>query len=73
MTGRQAGVGLGIGLLLSAAVSKLLAGWIYGVRTLEPAVFATTAVLLVAAMLLACYVPARRATAVPPMTALRSE
>lgn len=71
--GRQATVGLGIGLLLSAAVSKLLAGWIYGVRTLEPIVFVTTALLLAAAMLLACYVPARRATAVPPMTALGAD
>jgi predicted permease len=70
---RQAAVGLGIGLLLSAGVSQMLAGWIYGVRALEPAVFGTTVVLLTTAMLLACYVPARRATAVPPMTALRND
>jgi predicted permease len=70
---RQAAAGLCIGLLLSAAVSKLLAGWIYGVGTLEPAVFGTTALLLGGAMLLACYIPARRATAAPPLTAPGSE
>ena len=70
---RQVVFGLGMGLVLSAGVSQLLAGWIYGVRPFEPAVFGTTVLLLTAAMLLACYVPARRATAVPPMTALRNE
>jgi putative ABC transport system permease protein len=66
-------VGLGAGLLLSAGVSRMLAGWTYGVRTFEPAVFITASLLLVTAMLAACYLPARRATAIRPATALRNE
>jgi putative ABC transport system permease protein len=66
-------VGLGAGLLLSAGLSRVLAGWIYGIRTFEPGVFVTTSLLLVLAMLAACYLPARRATAVEPATALRNE
>jgi macrolide transport system ATP-binding/permease protein len=62
-----------VGLALSAAVSRMLAGWIYGVGAFEPAVFIGTSLLLVAAMLLACYLPARRATAVEPVTALRNQ
>ena len=71
--GRLIVVGLGLGLLLSAGVSRMLAGWIYGVRSFEPVVFLSTSLLLVVAMLLACYLPARRATAVQPVTALRDE
>jgi len=71
--GRLIVAGLGLGLLLSAAVSRLLAGWTYGVRAFEPAVFLATAALLVAAMLVACYLPARRATAIQPVTALRDQ
>ena len=65
--------GLGAGLLLSAGVSRMLAGWVYGVRTFEPAVFAATSALLVLATLAACYLPARHATAIQPVTALRDE
>jgi hypothetical protein len=71
--GRLVVVGLGVGLLLSAGVSRMLAGWTYGLRTFEPGVFITTSLLLVAAMLAACYLPARRATAVQPATALQNE
>jgi len=51
----------------------MLSAWVYGVRAFEPVVFVTTALLLTAVMLLACYVPARRATAVQPMSALRDD
>ncbi len=67
------GIGLATGLVLSAGVSRMVAGWVYGVRAFEPAVFGVTALLLTAAMLVACYVPARRATAVPPAVTLRNE
>lgn len=70
---RVLAVGLGVGLLLSVGVSRMLAGWVYGVRTFEPGVFLTASLLLVMAMLAACYLPARRATAVQPATALRNE
>jgi len=65
-------LGLVLGLAMSAGVSALLAGWIYGVRPFEPSVFIATSLLLVVAMLVACHLPARRATAVEPATALRN-
>jgi hypothetical protein len=71
--GRLVVVGLCAGLALSAAVSRMLAGWVYGVRAFEPSIFMTTSALLVAAMLAACYLPARRATAVLPAVALRDQ
>lgn len=70
---RVVAVGLAIGLLLSTAVARLLSGWVYGLRTFEPLVFGVTSLLLVLAMLAACYVPARRATTIQPATALRNE
>jgi len=66
-------VGLSFGFLLSAAVSRMLSGWVYGVRAFEPAVFVATGLLLTVAMSLACYLPARRATRVPPAVAFRNE
>jgi putative ABC transport system permease protein len=71
--GRLVAVGLCAGLALSAAVSRMLTGWVYGVRAFEPAIFISTSALLVMAMLAACYLPARRATAVPPAVALRDQ
>lgn len=70
---RVVALGLAIGLLLSTGVARLLSGWVYGLRTFEPLVFGVTSLLLVLAMLAACYVPARRATTVQPATALRNE
>jgi putative ABC transport system permease protein len=70
---RLIAAGLCIGLPLSAGVSRILAGLVYGVRAFEPAVFAGAALLLTAAMLVACYVPAQRATGVPPVVALRND
>jgi ABC-type antimicrobial peptide transport system permease subunit len=67
------GVGLAIGgaaaLVLTRAVSKLL----FEVRPLDPAAFAGGAGLLIAAAALACYLPARRATKVDPLAALRRD
>ncbi len=70
---RLVAVGIGVGLLLSAGLSRVLAGWVYGVAAFEPAVFGTTSLLLAVSMLLACYLPARRATVVAPVAALRQE
>jgi len=66
-----AGVAAGviIGLLLTHAMGKLL----MGVSSADPATYALVAILLSAVALLACYIPARRATAVDPMMALRYE
>jgi putative ABC transport system permease protein len=66
-----AGVAAGVivALLLTRAMGKLL----MGVSTADPATYAVVAILLSAVALLACYIPARRATAVDPMVALRYE
>ena len=70
---RLTAIGLAVGLVLSAAVLRILSGWVYGVGAFGPAVLVVTSVLLTASMLLACYVPARRALAVAPITALRHD
>ena len=74
---RQAGgliaAGLGLGLIGSAIFTRLMTGLLYGVSALDPLTFVAVSVLLAAVALLASYVPARRATRVDPVTALRYE
>ena len=65
--------GAAIGLLLSGGIAKALSGMLYEVSPLDPVVFTVAPLTLLAAALLATYVPARRATHVRPMTALRAE
>jgi predicted permease len=65
--------GVAIGLLLAVATGKLLAGMLYQVGALDPIAFCTAPVLLGAATLIATWLPARRATRISPMTALRTE
>ena len=65
--------GLGIGLLLSFGTAQLLSSLLYEVSTLDPVVFILATLLLAASTLLASYLPARRATRVVPMVALREE
>ena len=67
------GAGLLFGVLLSVATARLLAGLLYEVRTFDPLVFALAPMLLAASVLLASWLPARRATRVSPMEALRRE
>src|SRR3954465_3087039 len=69
----QTAFALGIGLLLSIAAGRGLAQILYQVSPADPAALLASSVLLSAAALLACYLPARRATKVRPMTALRTE
>jgi ABC-type antimicrobial peptide transport system permease subunit len=66
-------IGLGIGLLLSAGLGKLLSGLLYRVSPFDPAVLIIAAAVLSTTAMLACYLPARRATRVVPLEALRSE
>jgi predicted permease len=70
---RLLGLGLGIGLPLSAIVAKAASGLLYEVSAADPASFVLAPVLLGLATLLACEIPARRATRVMPMQALRHE
>ncbi|HKV98402.1 MAG TPA: ABC transporter permease [Vicinamibacterales bacterium] len=71
--GRITAIGVGIGLLLALAAGQFLQGILYGVNGVEPVVLITAPLILVAASLLASYVPALRATRVDPTVALRSE
>jgi putative ABC transport system permease protein len=65
--------GAAIGLVGALIVSHLMAGLLYGVRPTDPLTFAGVAALLIGVALLACYIPARRALRVDPLTALRHE
>ena len=72
-TGRLVAIGAAIGLAAAAAASRLLAQFLYGLSAMDAVAFAGTTILLVAATLAACYLPARRAARVDPLVALRYE
>lgn len=67
------GVGLALGLAIAAALSRLLANMLFGVSSFDAVTFAAVALILATVTLMATYLPARRASAVDPLTALRSE
>ena len=67
------GVGLGLGLAISFALGKVLTSMLYRVGGFDPIVFLVGPAVLTAASLAACYLPARRASKLEPMAALRYE
>jgi putative ABC transport system permease protein len=68
-----AAVGVGTGLLLCVAATRLLSGMLFGIKPTDPVSYAAVSVLLVAAVFAASFLPASRAAGISPMEALRSE
>jgi putative ABC transport system permease protein len=68
-----AGIGAALGLAAAAGLTRLMSSLLFGVAPFDPLTYAAVAVILLAAAALASYFPARRATAVDPVDALRAE
>ena len=66
-------IGSAVGVLLAAALSNVLAGFLFGIPPVDPLTFAATTMLFAAIGLAACYMPVRRATQIDPTQALRYE
>ncbi len=69
----QTAFALGVGVLLALGLGRVLAQMLYQVSPMDPLALGIASVMLGGAALLACYLPARKATRVSPMTALRTE
>jgi putative ABC transport system permease protein len=66
-------LGLALGLVGAFFVSRVLTGMLYGITATDPLTFTVVSIVLLAVALLACLLPARRATRVDPIVALRAE
>ena len=66
-------LGIGIGVFLTLGLTRLISSQLYGVTPHDPLIFCSAGFALVAVVMTACYVPARRATQVDPLVALRYE
>jgi putative ABC transport system permease protein len=70
---KVAGIGLGIGLLGAFALTKLMSSILYGVSNTDVVTFVSVPILLSLIAVVACLIPARRATTVDPIKVLRAE
>ena len=66
-------IGTAIGLAGALALTRLMSSLLFGVSDADPATFAVIVLLLIAVSLIACYLPARRATRIDPLIALKSD
>jgi len=70
---RLIALGIGIGLVAAFGLTRLMSSLLFGIPPTDPATFVGVALLLAAAAVLACWIPARRASRVDPMVVLRAE
>ncbi len=68
-----AAVGIALGVVVAAGVTRLMASLLHGVSSVDPITYAVVALVLLAAAMLASYLPVRRATAIDPLQVLRAE
>ncbi len=68
-----AGIGLAVGLAIAFGVSRLLSALLFGVSSTDPLIFTAVPLTLGAAAMVACYIPARRAAALDPVAAIRTD